>query len=142
MTSRLLTVFVLATAVLACKGNDTPTSPSVNANVPYSQTDVRVGTGTEAVNGRTVTSNYSLWLYSPTAAENKGQFVQNGPFPPFVLGSSNVIAGFNQMIVGMRVGGLRRAVIPPNLGYGAAGNPPAIPGNATIVFEVELLNVQ
>ena len=141
MRFRFLALLALAAAVSACKG-DTPTSPSVNANVPYSQVDIVVGTGAEAVAGRTVTTNYSLWLYDPNAAQNKGTFVQNGPFPPFVLGSGGVIAGYSQMVTGMRVGGQRRAVIPPNLAYGAQGNPPAIPGNATIVFEVELVAVQ
>jgi FKBP-type peptidyl-prolyl cis-trans isomerase FkpA len=142
MRSRVLTVFVLAAAVLACKGNSTPTSPSVNANVPYSQTDLVVGTGTEAVNGRNATVNYALWLYDPISAQNKGQALQNGSFS-FLVGGGGVIPGFNQMVTGMRVGGQRRAIVPPNLAYGAAGNAQGgIPGNATLVFEVELVNVQ
>ena len=111
--------------------------------VPFSSTDLVVGTGAEALNGRTVTLNYALWLYSPTAAENKGRQVPQQPGTySFVLGTGNAIQGWHQGIPGMRVGGRRRLVIPPNLAYGAAGAPPQIPGNATILFEVELTNVQ
>jgi FKBP-type peptidyl-prolyl cis-trans isomerase len=113
----------------------------VGLNVPFGITDLVVGTGAEAVNGRTVTLNYTLWLYHPTAAENKGRQVQTGTYP-FVLGTGNAIQGWHQGIPGMRVGGRRRIVIPPALAYGAQGSPPDIPGNATILFEVELVNVQ
>lgn len=140
MTSRFLIVLALAAAVSACK-SDSPTSPS--ANVPYSQTDLRVGTGAEAVNGRTASVSYALWLYDANAAQNKGSAIpQPGNTFSFLVGGGGVIQGFNQMVTGMRVGGQRRAVIPPNLAYGSQGQPPQIPGNATLVFEVELLNVQ
>jgi FKBP-type peptidyl-prolyl cis-trans isomerase FkpA len=137
-------VLVAAFAVSGCGGSDgggaSPTAPS--ANVPFSTVDVRVGTGAEATNGRSATVNYALYLYSATAAENKGTPLQAGPLAPFVVGSNQVIAGFSQATLGMRVGGFRRAIIPPNLAYGAQGSPPLIPGNATLVFEIELLAVQ
>ena len=138
MTSRVLSILVLAAAVSACKSS--PTSPSQNVNVPYSATDLRVGTGAEAVNGRTVTVAYTGWLYDPGAAQNKGRQFDSGQFS-FVIGGGGVISGFNQAVNGMRVGGQRRAVLPPNLAYGSAGSGP-IPPNATLVFEIELLNVQ
>ena len=128
----------LALAVSGCS-KDNPTSPS--GNVPFSTVDVRVGTGAEATTGRNVNVNYSLYLYSATAAENKGTALEAGTFP-FVIGATNVIPGFSQATQGMRVGGLRRAIIPPNLAYGAQGSPPKIPGNTTLVFEIELLTVQ
>jgi FKBP-type peptidyl-prolyl cis-trans isomerase len=123
----------------------TPTAPS--ANVPFSTVDLRGGTGAEATNGRTVTVNYSGWLYSTTAADNKGVLFDSSLAPgrvpfDFVLGTGNVIQGWHRGVVGMRVGGIRRLVIPPDLAYGAAGRPPSIPGNATLLFEVELLAVQ
>jgi FKBP-type peptidyl-prolyl cis-trans isomerase FkpA len=137
---------LMAFLVTACGGDSDgsssiPTAPS--ANVPFSTVDVRVGTGTEATNGRTVTVNYALYHYSATAADNKGRLNQSGPLPPFVIGGSQVIAGFSQATLGMRVGGLRRAIVPPNLAYG--NNPPATSGiqaNETLVFEIELLAVQ
>lgn len=142
---RLLSCFVLVGLVASgCGGGDdgggSPTAPS--ANVPFSTVDVHIGTGAEATSGRTATVNYVLYLYSATAAENKGQRLQGGSLPPFVIGSNQVISGFSQATQGMRVGGIRRAVIPPNLAYGAQGNPPLIPGNATLVFEIELVAVQ
>src|SRR5574341_1923700 len=139
---RLTTCFALLALSLAGCGGDsggggTPTAPS--ANVPFSTTDLRVGTGAEATNGRTVRVNYSGWLYSTTAAENKGSLFDSSagraPFD-FVLGTGNVIQGWHRGVLGMRVGGLRRLVIPPDLAYGAAGRAPSIPGNATLLFEV------
>jgi FKBP-type peptidyl-prolyl cis-trans isomerase FkpA len=131
-------VLLLAAAVLGCKSNSTPTSPS--ANVPYSHTDLRVGTGTEATNGRTATVGFGLWLYDANAAQNKGQAIDAGQFS-FVVGTTSIIPGFNRAVLGMRVGGQRRAIVPPELAYGAAGRD-TIPGNATLVFEIDLLDVQ
>lgn len=85
--------------------------------------------------------NYTGWLYSTTATDNKGTQFDSGVFP-FVAGSNQAIEGFSRAVVGMRVGGLRRVVIPPSMGYGAAGSPPRIPGNATLLFEIELTAVQ
>lgn len=143
--SSAVVVVAAALAAIACGGSDSPTAPSpsdpsVGLNVPFSTTDLVIGSGDEAAPGRTIVVQYSLWLYDPNAPENKGRHVQSQTFS-FVLGG-NVIAGWNQGIPGMRVGGTRRLVIPPSLGYGATGNPPAIPGNATLLFEVTLLDVQ
>lgn len=135
---------VLAMTVSACGGgSDSPTAPSAapSTNVPFSTVDVRVGTGAEANTGRAVTVNYAGYLYSATAAENKGTSFDSGSSFRFTVGSG-VIAGFSQGVIGMRVGGIRRVIIPPSLGYGAQGSPPRIPGNATLVFEIELLTVQ
>jgi FKBP-type peptidyl-prolyl cis-trans isomerase FkpA len=135
-------VFMAAFAVSGCGGSDSgggsPTAPS--ANVPFSTTDLRVGTGAEATVGRGAAVNYSGWLYSTTAADNKGTPFDAGSFS-FTVGTG-VIPGFSQGVQGMRVGGLRRVVIPPNLAYGTAGSPPRIPGNATLLFEIELVAVQ
>lgn len=150
--------FVLLIPVLllgaACGGDDgsptsptpptTPTSPSVGLDVPFSTEDLTVGTGPEAMNGETLSVHYTGWLYDPNATENKGmQFDSSRSGDPFsfVLGARGVIAGWDQGVLGMRVGGLRRLVIPPELGYGDSGVPPAIPGDATLLFEVELLGI-
>ena len=145
---RLLS-FVLVCGVLVAgcgdSGSDAiPTAPSIN--VGYSTTDLRVGTGTEATAGRRVAVNYTGWIYSPSAPDNKGQqFGTSVGGQPFTLtaGGNDAIQGFSQAVVGMRVAGLRRVVVPPNLGYG--NNPPANSGiraNETLLFEIELLAVQ
>jgi FKBP-type peptidyl-prolyl cis-trans isomerase len=136
---------VLALSLAGCGGDGgSPTSPSPapTLNVGFSTTDLRVGTGAEATAGRQVVVNYSGWIYSPTAPDNKGNRFQTGTFGPFAAGGPGAIAGFSQGVVGMRVGGLRRVVIPPNLGYG--NNPPdaSIRPNETLLFEIELLAVQ
>lgn len=132
-------LFLVLAATVACGGNDsTPTSPS--ANVPFSTVDITVGTGAEATTGRQATVAYAGWLYDATAAQNKGRQFDSGVFT-FTVGTG-VIQGFTRGVTGMRVGGQRRVVIPPDLGYGAAGSPPTIPGNATLVFDIELRSVQ
>ena len=133
---------LLLVAAACGGGGDAPAAPTVN--VPYSQTDLTVGTGAEAVSGRTVSVNYTGWLYDPNAPDNKGtQFdssIGRGPFS-FTIGSGSVIRGWDQGVPGMRVGGRRRLVIPPALGYGSQGFPPVIPPNATLIFDIELLGV-
>jgi FKBP-type peptidyl-prolyl cis-trans isomerase FkpA len=146
---RLLIALFCALTFVAC-GSDSdssPTSPSpTTPRGEYSQADLVVGTGTEATNGRRVTVNYTGWLYNPSGTDSKGaQFdtsLQAGRTPlSWTLGSNEVITGFSRGTQGMRVGGRRRVVIPPELAYGATGNGPIGP-NATHVFEIELLSVQ
>jgi FKBP-type peptidyl-prolyl cis-trans isomerase FkpA len=125
-------------------GGDSGTSPTILPGAPYSQTDVRAGTGTEAAAGRRATVNYTGWLYDPVLPENKGlQFDTSIGRQPFVLtvGAGQVIRGFDQGVTGMRVGGQRRVVIPPDLAYGSTGSQGVIPPNATLVFDIELLEV-
>jgi FKBP-type peptidyl-prolyl cis-trans isomerase len=111
-------------------------------NVPFSQTDLVVGPGRVAANGNVLNVNYTLWLYDGSKTDNKGNQLQTGPFQ-FTLGAGGVIAGWNQGVPGMAVGGKRRLVLPPSLAYGTAGSSDgSIPPNATIIFEIELLNVQ
>ena len=105
----------------------------------FSIEDLSVGTGPEAMNGDTLSVNYTGWLYDPNAAENKGTEFDSGNFS-FVLGAGRVIPGWDQGLLGMRVGGRRRIVIPPELGYGSSGQGP-IPGDATLLFEVELVGI-
>lgn len=133
----ILVGFAVATA--AC--GEIPTSPT--ANVGFAQTDLRVGTGGEAVSGGSVTVHYTGWLYNPDRPDQKGaQFDSSAGSTPFTftLGAGEVIGGWDQGLVGMRAGGLRRLVIPPSLGYGSSRNGP-IPPNATLLFEVELVSV-
>lgn len=131
-----MTVAILALTLAGCKG--TPTSAT--ANVPFSIVDIRVGTGTEATSGRSATITYAGYLYSSSGTDNKGTPFDAGTFS-FIVGGNQVIAGFSQGVQGMRVGGFRRVIIPPSLGYGSQANGP-IPANSTLVFEIELINVQ
>lgn len=129
--------------VSAC-GTKTPTAPT--DTVPFSTTNLRVGTGAEALTGRTIAVEYTGWLYSASAADNKGTQFDSSLNPgrdPLVLiaGGSDTIPGFSQGVLGMRVGGLRRVVIPSSLGYGAQANG-QIPANSTLVFEIELLAIR
>jgi FKBP-type peptidyl-prolyl cis-trans isomerase FkpA len=132
---------MLVAAASAC-GSEGPTSPGVV--VPFSQVDLRAGTGAEAVAGKLVTVNYTGWLYDPAKTDQKGmQFdtsASRGAFA-FILGAGKVIKGWDQGLVAMKVGGLRRLVIPPALGYGSEPNGP-IPPNSTLLFEVDLIDVQ
>lgn len=138
-------LILVALLTVACGGDSSPTGPTeVTGSAPFSTTDLVVGTGAVAMAGQRLTVNYTGWLYSNTASENKGRPFDSstgrGPFS-FDLGAGRVIRGWDQGIPGMRVGGRRRLVIPPELAYGAAGSPPSIPPNATLLFEVELLSV-
>ena len=139
---RILTALAsLLVLVVAAGCGDSPTSPST---APYKQTDVRVGSGTEATSGATVTVNYTGWLYDASKLDGKGvQFdtsIGADPFA-FTLGIGQVIKGWDQGITGMKVGGLRRLVIPPSLAYGPVRFGP-IPPDATLVFDIELTDVQ
>ena len=109
------------------------------------RTDVQAGTGAEAAAGQRVTVHYTGWLYDEGAGDKKGTKFdssrdRNEPFT-FRLGAGEVIRGWDEGVAGMKVGGQRTLTIPPELGYGAYGAPGAIPPNATLLFEVELLAV-
>ena len=101
--------------------------------------DLVVGTGQEALAGDNVTVDYTGWLYHGKKFDSS---VDRGEPFQFTLGAGRVIQGWDQGILGMKVGGTRKLIIPPDLAYGAAGSPPKIPPNATLVFEVELLAVE
>jgi FKBP-type peptidyl-prolyl cis-trans isomerase FkpA len=120
---------------------------SVMDNITSLQiTDNKVGTGAEAKSGRQVTVHYTGWLYDPKAADKHGKKFDSSkdhgePFS-FKLGGGQVIRGWDQGVAGMKVGGMRTLVIPSELGYGQRGAGGAIPPNATLLFDVELLEVK
>jgi len=122
-------------------------SSRIGANVTeLKKLDVKQGTGAEAVAGKAVIVHYTGWLYDPEAADGHGKKFDSSvdrqvPFG-FILGAGRVIKGWEEGVVGMKVGGKRTLVIPPALAYGAQGAGGVIPPNATLVFDVELLDVK
>jgi FKBP-type peptidyl-prolyl cis-trans isomerase FkpA len=101
--------------------------------------DLKVGDGAIAESGKTVQVHYTGWLTDGTKFDSS---VDRGQPFSFRLGAGNVIRGWDEGVKGMRIGGKRKLTIPPDLGYGAAGTPGGpIPPNATLVFDVELLDV-
>ena len=108
--------------------------------------DVTPGTGTEATKGQNVSVHYTGWLYDASKSDKRGAKFdsskdRNEPFE-FRLGGGEVIRGWDDGVAGMKVGGTRVLTIPPSLGYGARGAGDVIPPNATLVFEVDLLDVR
>ncbi len=101
--------------------------------------DVSKGQGEEAAAGRTATVQYTGWL--PDGKKFDSSRDRNEPFS-FTIGAQQVIAGWDEGVAGMRVGGRRKLVIPAELGYGASGAPPDIPANSILVFDVELMDVK
>jgi FKBP-type peptidyl-prolyl cis-trans isomerase FkpA len=101
--------------------------------------DVVVGDGAEASAGQFVSVHYTGWLTNGTKFDSSKD--RNEPFD-FPLGGRQVIAGWDEGVQGMKIGGTRKLTIPSNLGYGARGAGGVIPPNATLVFEVELLGIQ
>lgn len=133
----------LVLALSACGGGGGDSAaPGVAVSSPATlvMTDTVAGTGATAANGRRLTVNYTGWLYSATAADHKGSQFESGSHS-FVLGQNQVIAGWDQGLPGMRVGGKRRLEIPASLAYGSSGRGP-IPPNSGLVFEVELTKVE
>ena len=137
---------VLAVALLGWAG----ASLADNKEAPMPEEliieELAVGEGAEAVNGKTAVVHYTGWLYDPDAADKKGSKFDSSrdrgaPFK-FPVGGGRVIRGWDQGVAGMRVGGRRLLIIPPDLGYGARGAGGVIPPNAILVFDVELLGVE
>ena len=142
-----LTLFVCLLAVAAaCSSSTTPTSSSDSGVTTLQITDVKVGPGIQVTNGKILTVNYTGWLYSTSTADHHGNQFDSSRDPgkqpfSFTLGVNQVIAGWDQGLAGMRVGGQRTLIVPPSLGYGnqVVGT---IPRNSTLVFDVELLDVR
>jgi FKBP-type peptidyl-prolyl cis-trans isomerase FkpA len=147
---RILFTLIIATAVAACaQGNSEEQSMSAAPDsgvTTLQKTDVTVGSGTEAKTGATVSVHYTGWLYDAKPADHRGTKFDsskdsNSPFQ-FRLGAGEVIQGWDEGVAGMKVGGTRVLTIPATLGYGSRGAAGVIPPNATLVFEVELLDVR
>ena len=137
-------ILIAILALASCGGAEAPpTSPPPSA---FAHVDLVEGTGPAARRGAQLTVHYTGWLYDASRPDNKGkQFDSSLGSEPltFRLGAGDVIRGWDQGFEGMRVHGKRRLIIPPDLGYGSMGTPDGlIPGNAGLVFEMELLDVK
>jgi peptidylprolyl isomerase len=127
----------LATATIAQTGK-TMTTPS-----GLQITDIKVGSGASPKAGQTCVMHYTGWLYENGAKGKKfDSSVDRGEPFEFPIGARRVIAGWDEGVATMKVGGKRTLIIPPSLGYGARGAGGVIPANATLIFEVELLDVK
>lgn len=161
---RLLVSIALAASlvlVVACgSSNKETTTPSVSPKATATQAgggpppvsaqatvtasglkmiDIKIGSGDEAQKGKTVSVHYTGWLADGTKFDSS---LDRGQPLSFVLGAGQMIPGFDEGVAGMRVGGERRLIIPPNLAYGAQGRPPQIPANAELTFDIQLVSVQ
>lgn len=124
---------------------DTPTTTG-SETMPLQKTDLTPGNGAEIKSGQTALVHYTGWLYDAAAPDNKGKKFdssvdRNEPFE-FDVGGGHVIRGWDEGVAGMKVGGKRRLVIPPEMGYGARGAGGVIPPGATLVFDVELVEIR
>jgi FKBP-type peptidyl-prolyl cis-trans isomerase len=170
MTVKILAVALLAVCVVACSPREdaakpaetssanssttpapaaesaSPTATAGTETMPLQKTDLTPGTGAEIAKGQTALVHYTGWLFDAAAPENKGakfdsSVDRNEPFE-FPVGGGFVIKGWDEGVAGMKVGGKRRLVIPPELGYGSRGAGGVIPPGATLVFDVELVEIR
>ncbi len=134
---------ILAMPIARAQNSSTKTA-SAPSGMSFKKNDVKIGSGKEAANGKSLTVHYSGWLLTPTAPNQHGVLFDSSvggkPFT-FLLGSGKVIKGWDQGLVGMKVGGKRTLIIPAELGYGVRGAGP-IPPNANLIFDIELLEVK
>jgi len=146
----LVSIALVASLVLAvaCGSNEKETTgggpPPVSAQATVTASglqiiDIKIGTGDEAQKGQTVSVHYTGWLADGTKFDSS---LDRGQPLSFVLGGGQLIPGFDQGAVGMKVGGERRLIIPPDLAYGAQGRPPKIPANAELTFDIQLVGAK
>jgi len=145
----VLLLLLAAISIPACSQKEAKSVPEKSAETPaatgavktasgLSYTDLVKGSGAAPVSGKSVTVHYTGWLEDGKKFDSS---VDRGQPFVFRIGAGEVIPGWDEGVMSMRVGGKRKLFIPAQLGYGAAGAPGAIPPNANLIFEVELLDV-
>jgi peptidylprolyl isomerase len=140
MTLCFLLVFSSVTTLVAQETKSAaPKAKAVTTRSGLKYEDAVVGTGAKPKTGQTVVVNYTGWLTNGTKFDSS--FDRDKPFS-FVLGRGEVIKGWDEGVASMRVGGKRKLTIPPELGYGQKGAGGVIPPNATLIFDVELLEAK
>ena len=141
---RKIAILVLVGVIAACS-REPGAAPARGVSAMQS-VELKAGTGLELAPGKIAVVNYTGWLYEATAADNKGKQFDSSrnsgqPFR-FPVGAGQVIKGWDQGVVGMKVGESRRLIIPAELAYGDAGAPGVIPPGATLVFDIDLVAIE
>ena len=141
-----LSVLILLGMVLLPQTAFSETRQGASSVTELIKKDTKVGTGEEATVGKAVEVHYTGWLYDASAPDKKGAKFDSSrdrgtPFS-FLLGAGRVIKGWDRGVAGMKVGGQRTLIIPPDMAYGASGAGNVIPPNATLIFDVELLGLR
>jgi FKBP-type peptidyl-prolyl cis-trans isomerase FkpA len=139
MKRAILLMALLAAAGCGSSSTSATTLPPTSVGV-FTSNDLVLGTGTIVATGNTVTVGYTGWLYDTSKTDGKGSSFDSSTSFQFVLGG-NVIAGWNRGVPGMKIGGQRRLIIPPELAYGNTSPSAAIPVNATLVFDITLKSI-
>jgi FKBP-type peptidyl-prolyl cis-trans isomerase FkpA len=135
---------VLVGLMSACGGKPTAAPPSPVTSMQ--SVELKAGAGESIAPGKIAVVQYTGWLYEATAKDNKGKqfdssLTQGQPFR-FPLGAGNVIKGWDQGVIGMKIGGSRRLIIPADLAYGDSGAGGVIPPGATLVFDIDLVAIE
>jgi FKBP-type peptidyl-prolyl cis-trans isomerase FkpA len=138
----LAAVFAAMLSLTACGGGGSDAGSGIVVANPaaFTKTDTTLGTGADAVAGKRVTVTYTGWLNSDTATDHKRLQFETGNYT-FTIGAKEVIDGFDQGVLGMKVGGKRTVLVPSNMAYGSSGYG-KIPPNAGLVFDLTLTAVQ
>ena len=140
--SLLPLLFSLVFLASACGGGNSEPGPEVTTPSGLAWKIVKAGKGTAVVEkGNTITAHYTLWLKDGTLVQSsKAEWGGGGAPFQTVIGTGQVIPGWDEGVIGMKAGEVRKLVCPPQLAYGERGRPPTIPQNATLTFEIELVS--
>jgi FKBP-type peptidyl-prolyl cis-trans isomerase FkpA len=146
MRAKAHVLMLLATLLVVACGSNPVEPDDVDDVANLEKIDVVIGTGAEATNTKRATVNYTGYLYVEASADHRGLKFDSSLDPgrspyPFDIGAGRVIAGWDQGVPGMKVGGKRTLIIPSRLGYGSRGQG-SIPPNSALVFDIELLSLQ
>jgi FKBP-type peptidyl-prolyl cis-trans isomerase FkpA len=141
MKRAILLITLLAAAGCGSSSTSASTVPPTSVATTLVLTDLVIGTGTTVASGNTITVAYTGWLYDTGKPDGKGTSFDSSTSAQFRIGVGAVIAGWDQGVPGMRIGGTRRLLIPPALAYGANSPSASIPPNASMVFEITVKSI-
>jgi FKBP-type peptidyl-prolyl cis-trans isomerase FkpA len=141
MKRAIILMALLAAAGCGSSSTSASTVPPTSVATSLVITDLVIGTGATVVSGNSITVAYTGWLYDSSKTDGKGTSFQSSSSFPTRIGVGAVIAGWDQGVPGMRIGGTRRLLIPPALAYGTSSPDPSIPVNASLVFEITVRSI-